>query len=304
MAKKHWILSVNPVRPEIVVPGSLVSDRKKPLNFFDARRVSGLSDAHPQLSWTDFRDLTEVHTLFNENRFQVNLISLFSKQLKIGAETIRSIEAAKGERCQLVQADAWLNNICSARETQRWLERNIHFLGKKIWMITDTLVLSDTKIRSIVQHKHSVGAEATVPVLSLAGIPMPIPLDPGVEATTARDSRHERAMSVPDKMVFAVQYSRVKVLKRKRRELSKDPDYALHAKATWTPLWEIRGEVEESISDREEDSDEEDHDDYEEYDEQSGSLDEDVFEAVMAGDGEEGEDSSEDDSTSNDESHE
>lgn len=103
---KHWILSVNPVRPEIVVSGRLVSDRKILQNYFDSRGDPGLRDADPQLLWTDFRDLIEIHTLFNENRFRVNLISFFSKQLKIGAETIRSIEAAKEERCQFVQTDA------------------------------------------------------------------------------------------------------------------------------------------------------------------------------------------------------
>lgn len=148
-----------------------------------------------------------------------------------------------------------------------------------------------------------MGGETTVPVLSLAGIPISIPLDSSVEATTARDSRHERAMSVPDKIVFAVQYSRVKLLKRKRGELSKNPDYVLYAKAIWTPLWETRGEVEKRTSGRDEDSDK-NYSEYEKYNEQSGSLDEDVFVAVMAGDGVEEKDSGEDDSTSKDKSHE
>ncbi|KAL8692657.1 MAG: hypothetical protein Q9218_002357 [Villophora microphyllina] len=302
MPKKHWILSVSPVRPDVVVPGRLVTDRKFPQNYFDSHGDPGLKKSDPLLTWTDFRDLAEVHMLFNENKFQANLTSFFSKHLKIGSDTIRSIEAAKGERCQLVQADEWLYNICSARTTQTWLERNIQSLGRKIWMITDILVLSDTKIKSVDQHKHSIGGEVSAPVMSLAGVPIPTPLDPSVGAATARDSRHERAMTVPDKMVFAVQYSRVKILKRRRGDLSKDADYGLGSKATWTPLWEMRGETERSNANSDGESDEEDADEYVEYEEQSESQEEEVFEATFAanGDDEEEESSEEDESDTSD----
>ncbi|KAI4105772.1 MAG: hypothetical protein L6R37_002519 [Teloschistes peruensis] len=295
MPKKHWILSVSPVRPDVVVPGRLVTDRKFPLNYFDAQAGPEIKKSAPLLTWTNFRDLAEVHQLFNENTFQANLTSFFSKHLKIGSDTIRSIEAAKGERCQLVQADEWLYQICSARTTQTWLERNIQSLGKKIWMITDTLILSDTKIKSVDQHKHSVGGEFTAPVMSLAGVPIPTPLDPSVGAATARDSRHERAMTVPDKMVFAVQYSRVKILKRRRGELSKDTGYGLDAKATWTPLWEMRGESKEFRADQGSESDGEGDNEYVECEEQSEDQDEEIFEATFAGDKVDEEDSSEED---------
>lgn len=172
---------------------------------------------------TEFRDLAEIHTLFNSNNFQVNLTSFFSKHLNIRSDTIRSIEAAKAERCQLVQADEWLNNFCSAKAAQTWLERNIISLRKKVWMITDILVLTDAKIKSVDKHTHSVGGEVSAPIPSIAGVTIPTPLDPSVGATTARESSHERAVSVLEKLVFAIQYSQVKLLKRKRSEVLRLP---------------------------------------------------------------------------------
>ena len=294
MPKKHWILSVSPVPPDIVVPGCLVTNRRFPQNFFDSRSDPKLKQLKPSLTWTEFRDLTEVHMLFNENTFQANLTSFFSKHLKIGSDTIRSIEAARGERCQLVQADEWLYNICSAKATQAWLERNIQALGKKVWMITDTLILGDTMIKSVDQHKHSLGGEASAPVMSLAGVPIPTPFDPSVEGATARDSRHERSMTVPDKMVFAVQYSRVKILKGRRDKPSNDIGYRFGSKATWTPLWEMRGRADESKAEANNESDDEAEREYIECEEQSGSQDEEIFEATFAGDDvDEGDDSSE-----------
>ncbi|KAI4258685.1 MAG: hypothetical protein LQ352_001111 [Teloschistes flavicans] len=298
MPKKHWMLSVSPARPDVVVPGRLVTDRKFPQNYFDSRGDPGLKRSDPLLTWTNFRDLAEVHMLFNENTFQANLTAFFSKHLKIGSDSIRSIEADKGERCQLVQADEWLYNICSARTTQTWLERTTQSLGKKVWMITDTLILSDTKIKSADQHKHSVGGEVSAPVMSLAGVPIPTPLDPSVGVATARDSRHERAMTVPDKMVFAVQYVQVKILKQRRGELSKDPGYGLASRATWTPLWEMRGETRKSRAhpDSESESDDEGDDEYVECEEQSEGQDEEVLKATFASDDvDEEEDSSEED---------
>ncbi|KAL8737429.1 MAG: hypothetical protein Q9181_001675 [Wetmoreana brouardii] len=282
MPKKHWILSVSPVSPTIVVPGCLVTDRKFPQNFFDSTSDPKLKQLKPSLTWTSFRDVTEVHMLFNENTFQANLTSFFSKHLKIGSDTIRSIEAARGERCQLVQADEWLYNICSAKATQAWLERNLQALEKKVWMITDTLILGDTMIKSVDQHKHSVGGEASAPVMSLAGVPIPTPLDPSVGAATARDSRHERSMTVPDKMVFAVQYSRVKILKRRRGNLSNDTGYRFGSKATWTPLWEMRGKADEPRTEPDSESDDEAEKEYVECEEQSGGQNEEIFEATFA----------------------
>ena len=124
-------------------------------------------------------------------------------------------------------------------------------------MITDTLILTDTKIKSVDKHTHSMGGEVSAPVLSIAGVTIPTPLDPSVGATTARSSTHEKAVSILERMVFAIQYSQVKILKRKRSEVAKAADYGLHSKATWTPLWEMRGAPEEHRIDRDEESDEE-----------------------------------------------
>lgn len=269
----HWIPNINPVQPDIASPGRLVTNRKLPQNYYNAR---GDPDLEPTLAKVDFRELTEIHRLFNNNKFHANLASFFSKRLSIESDRIRSIEATKGEKCQLVQADEWLSTICSAKSTQAWLERNINSLGRKVWMITDTLVLTDTMIKSIDQHQHSIGGEISAPVLSMAGVTIPTPLDPSVGANTIRDARHEGAVSVPDRMVFAIQYMRVKLHQRKRGDVPRGTEYGLHSKATWTPLWEMRGEAENRDSDSDRDSDE--------YDAGSGTEDEEVVEAILADD--------------------
>ncbi|KAL9594362.1 MAG: hypothetical protein Q9219_007076 [cf. Caloplaca sp. 3 TL-2023] len=292
MPQKNWLLAVSPISPDIVKPGCLVTNRKFPQNFFDSTSDSQLKQLKPSLTRTNFRDLTEVHMLFNENTFQANLTSFFSKHLKIGSDTIRSIKAAQGERCQLVQADEWLYKICSVKATQAWLERNIQALEKKVWMITDTLILGDTTIKSVDQHKHSLGGEASAPVMSLAGVPIPTPLDPSVGVATARDSRHERSMSVPDKMVFAIRYSRVKILKRRRGNPLSDTGYRFGSKATWTPLWEMRGKGDERRIEPDSESDDEAEKEYVECEEQSESQNEEIFEATFAGGDVDEEDSS------------
>ncbi|MCJ1224401.1 hypothetical protein MMC12_001046 [Toensbergia leucococca] len=299
MPNKRWILSVSPVQTDIAKPGRLVTNRETPQNYFDVRGDPDLKQADPRLTKTEFRDLAEFHSQFNSNKFQVNLTSFFSKHLKIGSDTIRSIEAARAERRQLVQADEWLYNICSTKAARSWLERNIISLKKKVWMITDILVLTDAKIKSVDKHTHAVGGEISAPVLSIAGVTIPTPLDPSVGARTARDSSHERAVSVPEKMVFAIQYSQVKLLKRKRSEIVKTPDYGLHSKATWTPLWEMRSAPEEHHK-RRVDSDEESDDD--EYDEEAEpeNDDEEVLEVALAGDGDEREHDDDDDDDDDD----
>ena len=291
MPSKRWILSVSPVQTDVAKPGRLVTNRKAPQNYFDVHQDPNLKQAQPKLSKTEFRDLAELHNLFNSNNFQVNLTSFVSKHLNIGSNTVRSIEAARAERCQLVQADEWLNNICSVKAAQAWLERNIVSLGRKVWMITDILVLTDAKIKSVDKHTHSLGGDVSAPVLSIAGVAIPTPLDPSVGASTARDSSHEIAVSVPEETVFAIQYSQVKLLKRKRSELAKAADYGLRSKATWTPLWEMRGATEQ----RRIDSDEESDDEYDEEPE-PGEDDEEVLEVALTDEGDEeelGDDASE-----------
>ena len=280
MPSKSWICSISPVPYDVARPGRLVTNRELPQNYF---RDS--TKEEPQLTQTELRDFAEFHSVLNSNSFRVNVTSFFSKHLKIGSNTIRSIEATKAERCQLIQADEWLSGMCSTRYVQEWLERSMYSLKKKVWMITDILVLTNTKIRSIDQHTHSVGGGLEMPLLSIAGVPLPTPLDPSAEATTSRDSSHERAVSVPERMVFAIQYSRVKLLKRKRSEVAKAPDYGLGSKATWTALWEMRGPSEEQRGYREESEDEDSTDTYDE-DAEVEDEDEDVFEVELADDSE------------------
>lgn len=280
MPSKSWICSITPVQYDVARPGRLVTNRELPQNYFE-----GSTDRELRLTQTELRDFAEFHSVFNSNSFKVNVTSFFSKHLKISANTIRSIEATKAERCQLIQADEWLRGMCSTRRVQEWLERVMYSLKKKVWMITDVLVLTNTKIRSVDQHTHSVGGGFEMPLLSIAGVPLPTPLDPNAEASTSRDSSHERAVSVPERMVFAIQYSRVKLLKRKRSELAKASDYGLGSKATWTALWEMRGpsEEEQQRGYREE-SEDDDSDDA--YDEDAELEDEDevLFEVELADD--------------------
>lgn len=274
MSSKKWICSISPVQYDVARPGRLVTNRERPQNYFE-----GSKDTSPKLSQTELRDFASLQSVFNSNSFRVNVTSFFSKHLKIGSNTIRSIEATKAERCQLIQADEWLNGMCSDRHVQEWLERTMYSLKKKVWMITDILMLTNTKIRSTDQHTHSVGGKLEMPLLSIAGVPIPSPLDPSADATSSRDSSHERAISVPETMVFAIQYSQVKLLKRKRSEVSKASDFALGSKARWTALWEMRGPAgPESV----------DEDSYDEYSEDAESEDEveEVFEVELADDSE------------------
>lgn len=281
MPNKRWILSISPVQTDVAEPGRLVVNRKAPQNYFDVQGDPNLRQTHPKLTKTEFRGLAELHNVFNSNKFQVNSTSFLSKHLSIQSDTIRSIEAKKAERCQLVQADEWLNNICSTKTAQAWLERNIISLGKKVWLITDVLILTDAKIKAVDKHTHSIGGEFSAPVLSIAGVTIPTPLDPSVGAATARHSSHEAAVSIPDKMVFAIQYSQVKLLKRKRSELAK-ANYELRSKASWTPLWKMRGASEEHRIDSDEESDDE-------YDEEAepGNDDEEILEVTLTDEGDE-----------------
>lgn len=149
-------------------------------------------------------------------------------------------------------------------------------------MIADILVLINAKVKSVDKHTHSVGGEVSAPVLSIAGVTLPTPLDPSVGATTTRDSSHDRAISVPEKMVFAIQYSQVKLLKRKRSEVAKAANYGLRSKATWTPLREMRSGSKERHVDSDEESDDE-------YDEEAepGNDDEEVLEVTLTDDSDE-----------------
>ena len=250
----RWILSINPIQTDVAKPGRLATERKAPQKYFDVGVNPNIRQAHPQLKKTEFQDLLEIHELFNNSKFRVNLSSFFSKHLNIGSDSTRSIEAAKAEKCQLVQADEWLNNICSAKAAQVWLERNIRDLGNKVWMITDLLVLTDAKIKSVDKHTYSVGGEVSAPVMSIAGVTILTPLDPSVGATTARDFSHERSVSIPEKMVFAIWFSQVKLFERKRSELAKATNDGLRSKATWTPLFEMKGAPEEHCVNSDEES--------------------------------------------------
>ncbi|KAI9753766.1 MAG: hypothetical protein M4579_005000 [Chaenotheca gracillima] len=120
----------------------------------------------------------------------------------------------------------------------------------------------DAKVMSGDGHNHSFGGEFSAPVLSVAGVAIPTPLDPSIGASTARDSIHLNSVIVPGETVFAIHYSQVRLQKRRRKDIAASEDYALHSKATWTPLWEMRGAPRRDWA--EDESDDDDDDDYNE----------------------------------------
>lgn len=142
-------------------------------------------------------------------------------------------------------------------------------------MVTETLILTGTKIQSIDQHQHSIGGDLSAPVLSIAGITIPTPLDPSVGAATVRESKHERGVSVPERMVFAIRYMRVKLLRRKRGDATKTGvnDYRLESKANWTPMFDRkRGSTPDWADDDPPDSDDNDEQSEDGNDEGGGEV--------------------------------
>lgn len=122
-----------------------------------------------------------------------------------------------------------------------WLEDMINQSGRKVWMVVGKVVLTDAKVALYKQHDHSVGGTAQVPLLSVTGVPLPTPLDPGLGADTSRESSHDQMVTIPGETIFMLLYRRVELRKIRQKLVTIGTQYDLQVKATWKPLWQMRG---------------------------------------------------------------
>ncbi|KAG9677557.1 hypothetical protein KCU99_g1628, partial [Aureobasidium melanogenum] len=236
----NLVLFTAPLKSDVVSPGFLVYDKANPQDHFNPSSNPLLKNESPRTSSSELQDIKDIQSLCRAHRLEVSLTDFLSTHLGLGSKRVHSVEATKGETILLVQADEWLRTICSVDDTRRWLEDRMQD-GRKTYMVVGKVVLTDTKIGLSKQRDHSVGGGLQAPLLSITGVPLPTPLDPGFEASTSRESVHESSATLPGEIIFAILYRRIELAKRRRRAVPTNPQYNLRIKATWTSLWETRG---------------------------------------------------------------
>jgi hypothetical protein len=85
----------------------------------------------------------------------------------------------------------------------------------------------------------AVGAEA--PLLGLAGVPVPSPLDPGAKIEYAKEWAKQDSASIQSEMIYAIQYREVRVKMGHRS--------ALTQKIFWEQIFGERGASDDEMGD-------------------------------------------------------
>lgn len=209
------MLLCNPHSPEIVWPGHFVTDRGNPQNFFKSQKQPE-ADIEV-LPVNGFRHIGGVQ---KDKKLSLALSSFTSQFFSKGRATVESLEACQATRYLLVQADMWFDRLCADREVQDYLEKKINRDKKKVWLITGILTLADAKVSLFKSTSIGVGAGGSVPLLAAVGVPVPLNgLDPGAEVSVSREAENDRSFKVPNEKVFEIQFSQVK-LARKRASIN------------------------------------------------------------------------------------
>ena len=243
MSQKLWVLQQIPHTTDLVAPGRLIVDRKNPTIFFDPVNLPVQQPAKRKIiadvNAVTVENPTSALEREHSSKISASIASFASNWLRGSGGSASTIAASKSTRYLLLQPEDWLARICKRPETRTWLEEQIRVHRRRVWLITGILTLSDTQITVEEQKSFSLGAGATLSVLLPAGVPLPTPLDPGVEAEieTSRGTHH--GAKVPDERVFQVQYWEVKLNGKRQSDVPID-FLRLKSKARWVQTIQFR----------------------------------------------------------------
>lgn len=209
------LLLNHPIPRDSIELGRLVLDPKYPSRDFCQPSVRPTADDETTQRLQDFYDIIQRA---RGTRLELNLLELLSAAGSISSQSSTAVSAPLCVIHELGNAVAFFETACREPKVRDWLETESQRRYSTIYLISGFRVLTDATVELARLRQKGVDTSAAVPAAvvigAATGVPVPIPLDSGLEvggglARVAGDGQRV-GYKAAGEQVFAVQYRKVR----------------------------------------------------------------------------------------------